>query len=75
VRGADDAIVFSRVLKSGEVYKVPAKPGLFLRTGNAGALQIAVDGKAVPSIGGIGAMRRNVALDPAELAAGSAVHG
>jgi cytoskeleton protein RodZ len=75
VRGADDSVVFSRVLKSGEVYKVPAKPGLFLRTGNAGALQFAVDGKPVPSIGGIGAMRRNVALDPAELAAGTAVHG
>lgn len=75
VRGSDDAIVFSRVLRSGEVYKVPAKPGLLLRTGNAGALQIAVDGKPVPSIGGIGAMRRNVALDPAELAAGNAVHG
>jgi cytoskeleton protein RodZ len=75
VRGGDDSIVFSRVLKAGETYRVPAKPGLFLRTGNAGALQIAVDGKPVPSIGGIGAMRRNVALDPSELAAGSAVHG
>jgi len=75
VRGGDDAIVYSRVLKSGEVYKVPMKPGLFLRTGNAGALQITVDGKPAPAIGGIGAMRRDVALDPAELAAGTAVHG
>jgi cytoskeleton protein RodZ len=75
VRGGDDSIVFSRVLKSGETYKVPAKAGLFLRTGNAGALQIAVDGKPAPSIGGIGTMRRNVALDPSELAGGTAVHG
>lgn len=75
VRGSDDAIVFSRVLKAGETYKVPPKPGLSLRTGNAGALQVLVDGKPVPSIGGIGAMRRNVALDPAELAGGNAVHG
>jgi cytoskeleton protein RodZ len=67
--------VFSRVLKSGETYAVPARAGLMLRTGNAGALQIAVDGKPVPSIGGIGAMRREVALDPGELAAGTAVHG
>jgi len=74
VRGSDDSIVFSRVLRAGETYKVPAKPGLFLRTGNAGALQVLVDGKPVPSIGGVGAMRRNVALDPAELAAGNAVH-
>ncbi len=75
VRGSDDSIVFSKVLKAGETYKVPAKLGLVLRTGNAGALQVSVDGKAVPSIGGIGAMRRNIALDPSELAAGTAVHG
>jgi cytoskeleton protein RodZ len=75
VHGSDDSIVFSRVLKAGETYKVPAKSGLVLRTGNAGALQVSVDGKAAPSIGGVGAMRRNVALDPAELAAGTAVHG
>jgi cytoskeleton protein RodZ len=75
VRGADSAIVYSRVLKAGEVYKVRGKAGLFLRTGNAGALQIAVDGKTAPPIGTIGTMRRNVALDPAELSAGTAVHG
>jgi cytoskeleton protein RodZ len=75
VRAADQSIVFSRVLKSGEVYMVPARTGLSLRTGNAGALQIAVDGKNVPSIGGVGTLRRDVALDPAELAGGTAVRG
>ena len=75
VRGPDQSIVFSRVLKSGEVYTVPARTGLSLRTGNAGALEIAVDGKTAPAIGGIGMLRRDVALDPAELAAGTAVHG
>jgi cytoskeleton protein RodZ len=75
IRGADQSIVFSRVLKSGETYPVPSRPGLSLRTGNAGALEIAVDGKPVPSIGAIGMLRRDVALDPAELSAGTAVHG
>jgi cytoskeleton protein RodZ len=75
VRAGDQSIVFSRVLKSGEVYNVPARNGLSLRTGNAGALEISVDGKTAPSIGGIGALRRDVALDPSELAAGTAVHG
>lgn len=75
VRGPDQAIVFSRVLKSGEVYKVPSRPGLSLRTGNAGALEIAVDGKTAPAIGGVGTLRRDVVLDPSELAAGTAVHG
>jgi cytoskeleton protein RodZ len=75
VRGADQSIVFSRVLKLGETYAVPQRSGLSLRTGNAGALEVAVDGKTVPSIGGVGALRRDVVLDPAELAAGTAVHG
>ncbi len=75
VRAADQSIVYSRVLKSGEIYKVPAKPGLFLRTGNAGALEIAVDGKPAPSIGGVGTLRRNVVLEPDALIAGTAVHG
>jgi cytoskeleton protein RodZ len=75
IRGPDQSIVFSRILKSGEVYNVPVRPGLSLRTGNAGVLEIAVDGKPAPSIGGIGTLRRDVALDPAALAAGTAVHG
>jgi cytoskeleton protein RodZ len=75
VRAADQAIIYSRVLKSGETYHVPAQTGLFLRTGNAGALAITVDGKPAPSIGAIGTLRRNVALDPDELIGGTAVHG
>ena len=75
VRASDQAIIFSRVLKSGETYHVPGQAGLFLRTGNAGALAITVDGKAAPAIGAIGTLRRNVALDPDELIGGTAVHG
>src|SRR5207302_1284247 len=75
VRAPDQSIIFSRVLKSGETYQVPTKTGLVLRTGNAGALEIAVDGKPAPSIGGLGMLRRNVALDPEALLGGTAVHG
>jgi cytoskeleton protein RodZ len=75
VRATDQSIVFSRVLRAGETYVVPQRSGLSLRTGNAGALEIAVDGKTAPSIGGIGTLRRDVELDPTELAAGTAVHG
>ena len=71
---ADQSIVFSRVLKAGETYRVP-RPGLLLRTGNAGALAIAVDGKPAPAIGPVGAMRRSVELDPKALLAGTAAHG
>jgi cytoskeleton protein RodZ len=75
VRTADQTIVFSRVLKAGEIYHVPGRTGLSLRTGNAGALAIEVDGKPTPSIGAIGTLRRNVALDPEALVAGTAVQG
>lgn len=74
VRTANNAIVFSRVLKAGDTYRVPRR-GLFLRTGNAGALSFIVDGKEAPSIGGIGTLRRKVALDPQALLAGTAVEG
>lgn len=75
VRSDDNqAIVFSRVLKAGETYHVP-RPGLLLRTGNAGALAIAVGGKPAPAIGRVGALLRSVALDPEALLAGTAVHG
>jgi cytoskeleton protein RodZ len=75
VRAPDQSIVFSRVLKAGETYRVPGRPGLVLRTGNAGALAIIVDGKQVPAIGPPGALRRNVALDPEALIGGTAVQG
>ena len=74
VRAADQSIVFARVLKAGETYRVP-RPGLVLRTGNAGALEVLVDGKPVPSLGGVGTLRRDVALDPDALRAGTAVRG
>ena len=70
----DQSAVFERVLKKGETYQVP-RSGLLLRTGNAGALAITVDGKAAPAIGRVGTLRRNVELDPQALLAGTAVHG
>ena len=75
VRAPDQSIVFSRVLKAGETYRVPARPGLVMRTGNAGALSIVVDGKPAPSIGPLGTLRRNVVLDPDALIGGTAVQG
>ena len=72
--GEDQSVVFSRVLKAGETYHVP-RAGLVLRTGNAGALALVVDGKPAPAIGAIGTLRRDVTLDPQALLAGTAVRG
>jgi cytoskeleton protein RodZ len=74
VRDVDQGIVFSRVLKAGETYRVP-RTGLVLRTGNAGALEVLVDGKPAPSLGALGTLRRNVTLEPNALLAGTAVRG
>ena len=62
----------SRLLSEGESYEVPNKIGLSLHTGNAGALEILVDGALVPAIGEAGAVQRGVELDPDALKTGTA---
>ncbi|MFP6733402.1 MAG: RodZ domain-containing protein [Rhodospirillales bacterium] len=66
-------LVMTKLLRSGDTYVVPARRGLSLLTGNAGALEIEVDGKLVPSIGPVGTVRRNVALDAEKLTSGTAI--
>lgn len=66
-------LVMTKLLRSGDTYEVPARRGLSLLTGNAGALEIEVDGKLVPSIGPVGTVRRNVTLDAEKLSAGTAI--
>jgi cytoskeleton protein RodZ len=73
IRDADHSVLFTGVLKPGETYRVPDRPGLSMRTGNAGGLNVTVDGKPLPSLGPIGTVR-NVALDPQLLAANSTIH-
>ncbi len=68
VRDADHRVLFSGVLKAGQSYSVPDQPGLSMRAGNAGGLDVTVDGKPAAPLGPIGAVR-NVALDPQSLAA------
>jgi len=64
----NDQSIWRRILKPGEVYRVPDRPGLTMVTGNAGALEISVDGKPVPPVGPAG-KRRTVSLDPERLMA------
>jgi cytoskeleton protein RodZ len=73
IRDAGQSVLLGRVLKAGESYDVPDRPGLLMRTGNAGGLNITVDGNPAPPIGRRGAVRRNVALEPQKLMAGTAV--
>lgn len=66
-----DRLLFTRLLRAGDEYRVPDRPGLQLMTGNAGALEILVDGEAVPPIGAVREVKRNVELAPDALKAGA----
>jgi cytoskeleton protein RodZ len=73
LRDASGASIYSRVLRKDERYDVPGRDGLTLMTGNAGGLEVLVDGQTVPALGTIGAVKRNISLDPDKLRAGTAV--
>ena len=70
VRDKSGPVLLNRVLHPGETWPVPAQANLVLTTGNAGGTDIMVDGTAVPSLGGSGAVRRDIPLDPEILKSG-----
>jgi cytoskeleton protein RodZ len=72
IRDAANTPLLTRVLRAGDSYLVPNKAGLVMMTGNAGVLDVLVDGNPAPSLGAVGAVRRNIALDADRLRAGSA---
>jgi cytoskeleton protein RodZ len=74
IRSTDQAPLFTRTLKAGESYLVPDQPGVSMRTGNAGGLEITVDGKPTASIGPNGAIR-TIPLEPKALLAKAATGG
>jgi cytoskeleton protein RodZ len=59
----------ARILQRGDVFLVPNRPDLELWTGNAGGLEVIVDGTVLAPLGGSGAVVRDVPLDPASLQA------
>lgn len=67
VRDASGAIVFMKIMQAGEIYHAPNRRGLTLTTGNAGSIEIRVDGRPVPSVGQVGRVRRDLPIDPEAL--------
>jgi cytoskeleton protein RodZ len=65
VRNRQGGALISRVLRAGETWPVPAQPALVLSTGNAGGLELLIDGTPAPSLGPSGTIRRDVPLDAA----------
>jgi cytoskeleton protein RodZ len=64
VKDRSGAVLLNRVLKAGESWPVPLRTDLLLTTGNAGGTEVVVDGVAIASLGGAGAVRRDLVLDP-----------
>ena len=66
VKDRGGVLLLNRVLKAGESWAVP-KQDLLMTTGNAGGTEILIDGVPTQPLGGLGAVRRDVALDPVAL--------
>lgn len=65
--GESETVLFDRLMRPGDSYPVPPRPGLLLTTGNAAGLEVIVEGEVLPSLGGEAVVRRNVPLEPAAL--------
>jgi cytoskeleton protein RodZ len=80
VRDRAGPVLLNRILHPGETWPVPPRSNLLLTTGNAGGTDLLVDGVVSPSLGGNGAVRRDLPLDPdlikdGRLAVGQSVAG
>ncbi len=59
----EDMFIFNRVLKSGETFNVPNDSDeMMLKTGNAGGMDIYVDGQKIKPLGPSGAVRSRIKL-------------
>ncbi len=71
VRDRDQSLLFQRLMKPEDIYRVPDRAGLSFMTGNASALDVTVDGNPAPPLSGT--VRHDILLDPTKLMAGTAV--
>ena len=75
IMGPDNELLLTRILHAGDSYRVPDRPGLLMVTGNAGGLEVRVDDAIAPTLGPLGVVLRDIALDPDRLLAGTATSG
>ena len=67
IKGANGKRLVSRVLKAGDQYFVPERPGLTMSVGNAAGVEISVDGNPLPLLGESGSVIRNIPLNAKKL--------
>ena len=63
VRDRSGQFLLRKILKAGESWPVPVKPGLLLNTGNADNTEILLDGNQKIALSGAGISRRDLPLD------------
>lgn len=73
VRNASGEAILRRVMRPGDVYVVPNEEGLVMHTGNAGGVEILLDGRSLGKLGQSAEVRKQILLDPQTLAAGPAL--
>lgn len=59
------AILLERVMSPGESFQAPNRAGLVLLTGNAGGIQVEVDGRSAGVLGKSGQVIKRLPLEPA----------
>lgn len=64
---AGDQLLLTRLLRKGETYRVPDRQGLTLMTGNAGGVEVLVNGTLMPPLGEEGTVARGVPLEAQRL--------
>jgi cytoskeleton protein RodZ len=68
----DGETVFEAILESGDSYDVPNESGMFLTIGNAQAVDIVVEGEAIPPLSPRPISRFNIEMDAGKLKDGKA---
>jgi cytoskeleton protein RodZ len=61
--------MYSHILRKGEDFAVPSRPGVLLTVGNTGTVRLVINGRVLPALGPDGTLRRDIALDPERLSA------
>ncbi len=69
VQSDSNELLLTRIMRAGDRYLVPNRRDLTLVTGNAGGIEVIVDGRVLPALGPTGAVRRDVRLSPDALRA------
>ncbi len=67
IRERNGRNVIARVMRKGEKFIVPNKPGLIMHVGNAGGLEVTLDGKVLKPLGPPHLAIRYISLDPKRL--------